>query len=282
MTVINTNTQALFTQLSLRETERAQGNAMEQLSSGKRINSSADDAAGLAISQLMTAKIRSLNQSVRNANDAIGMLQTVEGSLIEISEMFQRMRELAVQAANDTYSDTQRGYLNDEYIALKAEINRIGTNTEWNGFSVLTADQGPDGNGTFYYQVGAGADQTISVTIAANGAGITADNLIDGTVGTIDTQANAQTEIAALDTGINTVSDLRATLGATINRLEHAADNVANISMNTEASRSQIEDADYAKASTELAKTQIMTQAATSVLAQANTNVQTVLKLLQG
>jgi len=404
MTVINTNIKSLISQNALNKNNRALSAAMEQLSTGKRINSAKDDAAGLAISSRMTSQIRGLDQAVRNGNDGISMLQTAEGALIEVTNMLQRMRELSVQAANDTYAPEDRGYLNQEFQQLKDEVHRVTRATQWNGMNILDGsfegDQGVPGK--FAFQVGANEGQTVTHTLGDIGfrkagietavttagdastvevgtislsgtyaAGDTIDVTFDGVtqsivlpedfpstwVGTspaagdplfvegddatslnnvavyvadyisggtkatatstgavveytganagnlaatvsrtvagdtaalagvqdldIATTPNSSESLAALDIGINTINSARADIGAMINRLTYAVDNLTNVSQYTSASRSTIQDADYAKASSELARTQIIQQAATAVLAQANQQTQTVLKLLQ-
>jgi len=267
--VINTNVKSIMAQNALVTNNRSLEKAMQQLSTGKRINGAADDAAGLAISETMTSQIRGLNQAVRNANDAASMLQTAEGALIETGNMLQRMRELAVQAANGTISSDQRGFLEDEYAALKTAITSVATDTKWNGQSVLNT------TATVTYQVGADSSNTMAFTFAVMTAGALT---LSATIGL---QSTATTAIGELDTALNAVSDQRALLGATINRLSYASDNLANVAMNTEASRSRIRDTDYAQATTELARTQIIQQAATAMLAQANQQPQSVLALLK-
>lgn len=283
MTVINTNTKALYTQSALKISGREGAVAMEQLSTGKRINGAKDDAAGLAISSRMNQQVKSMNQAIRNAGDAISMIQTAEGATNGITNMLQRMSELAVQAANSTYSDEQRGFLNTEFQQLKSEIIRIAGTHEWNGLKVLNGAGGVT-KLKLDFQVGAAVDQVISIEIPNFGK---TGNITDGVTSDaaalkIDTLTGANSAITAISTALDKVSDTRSLMGAVMNRLEHVIDNLTNVSMNTEASRSQIQDADYAAASTELARTQIMQQAATAVLAQANTSQQTVLKLLQG
>jgi len=273
MSVINTNVKSIMAQNALTTNNRSLTKAMEQLSTGKRINTAADDAAGLAISSRMTAQIRGLNQGVRNANDAISMIQTAEGSTKEITNMLERMRELAVQAANDTYGTEDRDAIQLEVDELEAEIDRIATNTEWNGKKILGSNAT-----TYSYQVGAGSTTFSSVDVSftvmfAGSLGV--DSL------SLDSFSNAQSAISAIDAAIQDVDSFRATLGAKINRMTSAADNLANIAMNTAASRSRIEDTDYAQATTELARTQIIQQAATAMLAQANQQPQAVLSLLK-
>ena len=276
MSVINTNVKSIVAQNALAVNNRSLSKAMEQLSTGKRINTAADDAAGLAITDRMTSQIRALNQSIRNANDAVSMMQTAEGATNEISNMLQRMRELAVQSANDSYGATDRTALQTENDQLKEEITRIATNTQWNGMSVLNGTIGSAGVVTF--QVGTQGDATSSITVefkALDATTLTVDSL------QLDSNANAQAAIGKLDTAIQTVDTFRATLGAKINRMTSAADNLSNVSMNTSASRSRIMDADYAQATTELARSQIIQQAATAMLAQANQQPQAVLSLLK-
>lgn len=274
--VINTNVKSLVAQNALTVNNRALGKAMEQLSTGKRINTAADDAAGLAISNKMTSQIRGLNQAVRNANDGISMLQTAEGATQEVTNMLQRMRELAVQASNDTYSTTDRASLDAEFQALLTDIGRISTDTKWNGVAVSDGTGGTSGK--FKLQVGADAAQQIEwdstkAKVDATTLGINTQALTDLT--------KAQSAITAVNTAIGKVDTARSDIGALINRLTYAADNMSNISMNTSASRSRILDADYASATTDLARTQIIQQAATAMLAQANQQPQTVLSLLK-
>jgi flagellin len=412
MTVINTNTAATLTANALAKNERAMSQSMERLSTGQRINSAADDAAGLAISSKMTSQISGLNQAVRNANDAISQIQTEEGAMIEVSNMLQRMRTLAVQSSSDTNTSTDRAALDSEFTALASEIQRIGTNTQWNGTDLL---DGVSTTGAQAFQVGANASQTIehtfadlevanadatahtaaavdntgnptvwsmefqggatggtsvvgdtvtftvdsvaysgkvtsasggeitgitlhgsstetktgasdATTIASTTAGGTmtfaysADNTFTITSGTtgddlmavayvtatsdgttsgferaslsrgltagalfadISTSAGANSAINTLDVIIADIASARAVSGAVINRLEYAADNLANVSQNASASRSRILDADYAAETTELARTQIIQQAGTAMLSQANQQAQTVLALLK-
>jgi flagellin len=280
MSVINTNVNSLVAQNAVTTNARSLSKAMEQLSTGKRINGAKDDAAGLSISQIMTAQIRGLNQAVRNANDGISLLQTADGAMIEQTNMMQRMRELAVQSANDTVTTTQKTYLDKEFQALKAEIDRIGTQTQWNGKDLLMKTGGGASDGTYKFQVGAGNTATNSVSVVINKA-TTADIYTAISASAIGTTSGASDAIAALDTAIEAGSNQRSVIGAAINQLTYASDNLSNISMNTAASRSRIEDTDYATASTELARTQIIQQAATAMLAQANQSPQSVLALLK-
>jgi len=282
MSVINTNVKSMVAQNALTVNNRALSTAMERLSTGRRINSASDDAAGLAISNRMTAQIRGLNMAVRNANDAISMLQTTEGSLNEVSNMLQRMRELAVQSANATNSATDRSYLNDEVVELQGEIRRIAANTQWNSMNITSASgisAALISNAQF--QVGANSGQTITVSFQAiTGLSGVATAAFSATL-SIGTISAANSALASLDIAISAIDSYRSTLGAKINRLEYAADNLANISTNSSASRSRILDADYAVETTELARTQIIQQAATAMLAQANQQPAAVLSLLK-
>lgn len=399
MTVINTNTAATITANAITKNERAMTQTMERLSTGQRINSAADDAAGLAISSRMTSQINGLNMAVRNANDAISMIQTEEGAMIEVNNMLQRMRELAVQSSSGTMSATDRDALQVEFAALSAQIQQVGDDTTWNGTLIL---DGAGVSGAQSFQVGANASQTIDHTFAViessdvasqthveaqatnqdgsnaevqtltlgggtfavgdtihfqidgvkfgaevmalDGAtvesvrvhgssttvsndsdttdqftttstsgnitlSIATDNVLTftGTTTTVsagfevnsgsglvkrgitaaitavdvDTAANAANAISSIDVAIKAVDSARASSGATINRLEYAADNLANVSQNTSASRSRILDADYAAETTELARTQIIQQAGTAMLSQANQQAQSVLALLK-
>ncbi len=274
MSVINTNVSALYSQNALKVNARTLSSAMEQLSTGSRVNSAKDDAAGLAIGQNMTAQIRGLNQAVRNANDGVNLLQTAEGALVEQTNMLQRMRELAVQSANGTYSDTQRGYLNTEYAALGVQMDNISSQTSWNGTNLLDATGGT--SGSFSFQVGQSDGDTVTVAIA-DMSGTT----LGVVSGDISTASGASSAIALVDTALDSINSQRATLGAGMNQLTYAADNLTNISANITTSRSSIMDTDYAQASTQLAKANIIQQAATAMLAQANQQPQSVLALLK-
>ena len=378
MTVINTNTAATLTANALTRNERTMSQTMERLSTGQRINSASDDAAGLAISSKMTSQINGLNMAVRNANDAISMVQTSDGAMVEVESMLQRMRELAVQSSSGTNTSTDRTALNTEFQALGAEITSIGGNTQWNGTNII---DGAATSGAQNFQIGANASQTISHTFAtigknssaaatpsvagtpaggstaqistvtisgtadgdvltgtingqafkftmtdhdANTGGFTQNTAASNGVGSITvakasantftfthttanltsafsienlrvgngigaevggldltTAALASSTITSLDTQITNLNTARASAGAVINRLEYAADNLANVSQNASSSRSRILDADYASETTELARTQIIQQAGTAMLSQANQSAQSVLSLLK-
>ena len=396
MTTINTNVSSLLAKNALVANERSMSTAMERLSTGVRINSAQDDAAGLAIASKMTSQIRGLDQAVRNANDAVSLIQTAEGALIETSNMLQRMRELAVQASSDTNTLTDRTALNQEFVSLRSEINRVAQNTQWNGTNILTKQGGSNSDGIHKFQVGANANQTIDLTIgnyqtnsssqtavatvatttsgSSQGAtaaaqvstfkiendvavgdvfsltvgdksfthtvtalaasavlsrdavfnamiagigtvagvgasettttsgakvqtftasstafGSNSFNISSGAGGllsginasSITTAANANSAVAAVTTALATVNTGRSEMGATMNRLQYAADNLANVARNATESRGRVMDADYAKETTELARTQIIAQAGTAMLAQANQMKQTVLSLLK-
>jgi len=282
MSVINTNVKSLVAQNAMTVNNRSMDKAMQQLSTGKRINSAADDAAGLAISNKMTAQIRGLNQAVRNANDGISMLQTAEGATQEITNMLQRMRELAVQAANDTYTASDRSALNAEVTSLSAEITRISDNTEWNGMKLFTAKSagsaggiGVSGKVTLQVGIGGTSGNQFSVTLKDIDAALKLSGV------SLTTSSGATKALATLDSAIKAVDTDRSKFGATMNRLTYAIDNLTNISQNAQASRSRIMDTDYAQATTELARSQIIQQAATAMLAQANQAPQSVLSLLR-
>ncbi len=376
MTVINTNTSAILTANALSKNERAMSQTMERLSTGSRINSASDDAAGLAIASKMTSQINGLNMAIRNANDGISMVQSADGALVEVSSMFQRMRELAVQSSSDTNSSTDRSALNLEFKALQSEVQRISGNTQFNGMNILDDTVGTTGSVAF--QVGANASQTITAdfgnigkdgsisvsTTSTTVQGVVVGTLADGdiltfkitntngstdqyiqftvdaadaviangtattdmltasdgtntytlagtsTAGTLTmtsgaatlavqeanlsrgisgtaanndilTKTGASAAITAMTTAIASIDTQRATLGSYVNRLEYASDNLANVSQNASASRSRIQDADYAAETTELARTQIIQQAGTAMLSQANQQAQSVLALLK-
>ena len=276
MAVVNTNVSASLSQAALARNERALGAAMEKLSTGSKINSAADDAAGLAMAAKFTSQIKGLDMAVKNANDGISMISTAEGALEEVGNMLQRMRELAVQSSNGTMTSDDRTYMDKEYQQLDKEIDRIESNTQWNGTTVLDGTVGTSGTVTF--QVSANFSSGGSDVIEVDFGKLATDTASLGDVKTMD---KANTAIGALDTAIKAVNEQRATFGAASNRLEHSVDNMTNISVNAEASRSRIEDTDYAKATSELAKAQIIQQAGTAMLAQANQSSQSVLSLLR-
>ena len=291
MAVVNTNVSASIAQAALARNERDLTAAMEQLSTGKKINSAADNAAGLAITTRMTSQIRGLDQAIRNAYDAVSMVETAEGALDEITAMLQRMRELAIQSGTGTTDVSDRSYLHQEYVALRSEIDRIADNTEWNGRAILNGDAGASGIGgsgylsTVTFQVGAGESQTIAVNFGNFTDSIGSMSTLASTVLSSASIASAvsvaSNAITSLDTAMTAVSNQRASFGAVNNRLIHAVDNLTNISTNAAQTRSRIMDTDYAAATSELARTQIIQQAGTAMLAQANQLPGSVLQLLQ-
>ena len=288
MAVVNTNIAASLAQASLMRNDRALSSAMEQLSTGKKINSAGDNAAGLAISTRMSSQIRGLDAAIRNANDAISMVNTAEGALDEITAMLQRMRELAVQAGTGTTDSADRTYLNQEFAALRTEIDRIADNTKWNGRNILDGSAGGS-TGASTVAFGIGQDGTAAQSFSTSFgnfnnttgklSGLASKTIAAGTVASAI--SNAAGAIAEVDVVIADVSTQRATFGAVSNRLTHTVDNLTNVKTNSEASRSRILDTDYAAATSELARTQIIQQAGTAMLAQANQLPQTVLALLQ-
>ncbi len=281
---VATNTGALMAQAAASSVNKAMEISMERLSSGMRINSAADDAAGVAIASRLTAEIKGTDQAVRNAMDAQALIDTAEGAQIEVVNLLQRMRELAVQAKNDTNHASDRTALNTEYQALEAEIDRIGATTSWAGTKLLDESSGASSDGVLSFHLGAGTSSAdaISVTIKKiNQTAIGAD-AVTITSNDITTQANASNAIDDIDSAIASVNKQRASLGAVSNRLDSTVLNLTNISANLNAGRGRIQDADFAHETTELAKSQILQQASTAMLAQANASKQNVLSLLQG
>ena len=277
MTVINTNTAALRAQNGNRIADNALQTAMERLSSGKRINSAKDDAAGLAIASKMTTQIRGMNQAIRNANDGISFAQTAEGALGEVGNMLQRIRELAVQSANGTYSSADRTNLNSEVSELKAQITSILATTEFNGTRIFNSNASgatyTAASGSVAIQAGINSGDTVSITFTS------LSDLASGTA--VDTSSNAGTAMGNVDTMLTNVNAMRATLGAAQSRLESTVNNLTGNITNLSDARSRIEDADFSKETTNLAKAQILSQASTAMLAQANQSQQGVLSLLK-
>jgi flagellin len=281
--VINTNILSLNAQRNLNSSQGALQTSLQRLSSGLRINSAKDDAAGLAISERFTAQIRGLNQAVRNANDGISLSQTAEGAMGEVTNNLQRIRELAVQSANATNSDSDRDSLQLEVAQLLEEINRVATQTTFNGTALL------DGSfGGAVFQVGANSGETITVGDAANPVDIRVATLFnDGatppvaTPPDIGSTGDAALAIDAIDAALDTVNGYRAEFGAVQNRFESVIANLSTAVENLSASRSRIMDADFAAETAALTRAQILQQAGVSVLAQANAAPQSVLQLLQ-
>lgn len=269
--IINHNLAALNTLNRLNAATNAQSKAMQRLSSGLRINSAADDAAGLAISEKMRSQIRGLDQATNNAQNGISLLQTAEGALNETHDILQRMRELAVQGANDTNTPEDRNQIQTELNQLMSEIDRIAKTTQFNTQNLL------GGSFSATLQVGANAGQIITFSISAmDTAGLSLDQNID-----VNTNAAASTAISALDKAIKLVSSQRSNLGALENRLDHTINNLTTSSENLTSAESRIRDVDMAKEMSEETKDSILAQAAQAMLAQANQQPQQVLQLLR-
>lgn len=300
--VVNTNVGSLNAQRSLAESGRELATAMERLSSGKKINSAADDAAGFAIAERMTAQVRGLNMATKNANDGLAMLATIENATNDVTDMLQRIRELAVQAANDTNSSTDRGYLQKEVDSLMNEINRVASQTVYNDLNVL------DGTRSGTIQVGTDAGQTVAFSISAidtDTLGLTTLSFTAGTPATVSdistvaadtdgvlsvhsaqkisvlTASDAADSLTAITTAIEQVASNRAGYGALANRLEYTVSNLMNVAEFTTSARSQIEDADFAAESARLAKAQVLQQTGTAMLAQANASSQLAIQLIR-
>jgi flagellin len=275
MQVINTNILSLNAQRNVSSSQGALATSIQRLSSGLRVNSAKDDAAGLAIANRMSAQARGMNVAIRNANDGISLAQTAEGSLGKVTDMLQRMRELAVQSANDTNGASDRTSLDAEFSQLKAEIDRTFDATKFNGTSILNTAA------TLNFQIGAS-------NVAADQLAVTTSDLSGGTgmtavaSGDITSLANAQSAIDDIDTALTEINGARATFGAMQNRFESVISNLQVSVENTEASRSRIMDADFAKETAALTRAQILQQAGTAMLAQANAAPQSVLSLLRG
>ena len=291
MSVVNTNIMSLNAQRNLYTNNAGLATSIQRLSSGLRVNSAKDDAAGLAIAERMNAQVRGMNVAIRNANDGISLAQTAEGALGKIGDSLQRMRELAVQSANATNSSSDRANLDSEFAQLQSEISRVIGGTSFNGTSLFT------GSTSFSFQVGAGTTTNDTVSVSRNQlSGGTAKT--SGTLASSDTAAatlatiTSNSDIAAdataatnaikdIDIALDKVNSERATYGAAQNRFESVISNLQISSENVTAARSRIMDADFAKETAELTRTQILTQAGTAMLAQANQAPQSVLSLLR-
>lgn len=272
---VNTNVSSLNAQRQLFTSGNNLDTAFQRLSSGFRINSAADDAAGLQITDRMTSQVQGLDQAVRNANDGISLAQVAEGALSETTTALQRIRTLAIQSQNGINSSSDRAALQKEVAALKTEISRIASATQFAGVEVLS------GAFSAAFLVGANAGQTISVNLSsANGASYGASGLGVGTAD-ISTEAGASGALTAVDTAISSIGALRADLGAIQNRFQSTIRNLSNISENVASARSRIRDTDFATETAELSRWQIIQQASTTVLAQANQRPQAALSLLQ-
>ncbi|MDR0213276.1 MAG: flagellin FliC [Comamonas sp.] len=288
---INTNLISLNAQRNLNTSQSSLATTMQRLSSGLRVNSAKDDAAGLAIAERMNAQVRGMNVAMRNANDGISMAQTAEGALSKVGDNLQRMRELAVQAANDTNGDTDRQSLDKEFQQLAQEIARVVSSTQFNGRPLL------NNSADTVFQVGAntGSDNQITLeavnmtgTLGVNSAGT--PPTLNGNLGSLmasasssapPTAAMARDSMKAIDTALDLVNNTRATYGAAQNRFEAVISNLQVAAENTAAARGRIMDADFAAETANLSRTQILQQAGTAMVAQANQMPQSVLKLIQ-
>ncbi|MFN3819129.1 flagellin [Blastomonas sp.] len=271
MTVIGTNVAAMRASYASTKAEQSLSKAIDRLSTGKRINSASDDAAGNAIATRMTSQIRGLNQAVRNANDGISLAQTAEGGMNEIVNMLQRMRELSVQSASGTLQDSDRVNLQAEVGELLAQIDDVANRTDFNGVKLLEGT-----NTTVSIQTGSSSGETVDITLTsmlAADLGVDAVDISDAT--------GADTALGLLDTALDTITTAQATLGASQNRLQATVSSLVNRVTNLSESRSRIQDADFSEESTQLAKSQILSQASTAMLAQANQSQQGVLSLIR-
>jgi flagellin len=271
MSVINTNVSAVRASNSSRMASASLSQAMERLSTGKRINSAKDDAAGLSVATRMTSEIRGLNAASRNANDGVSLVQTAEGGMSQITTMLQRMKELSVQAGNGTLGDADKDNLQAEFAELITQIDEVAGRTTFNGVSLLDGT-----NATVTLQTGTTSSQTMDVTLSDVTSGTLAVDALD-----IGSTGDAGGAMDAIDTALDTITTARAGLGAVQNRLEASVASITNRVTNLEESRSRIEDTDFATESTALAKAQILSQASTAMLAQANQSQQNVMSLLR-
>jgi len=291
---INHNIAAMITQTSGRVQNSELSKSLEKLSTGLRINRASDDAAGLSVSEQLRTQVRGLHKAQQNATDGIALLQIAEGAANEISAILQRMRELAIQSSNDTLTSTERSYTNTEFQALMGEIDRISTATQYNGMTLLdgrSTSFGVSGGQASVIHIGAnnnkgstsGTIDTMrilvdSVTLGAIGLTLTASGAATNT--NITNQSNSFAAITAIDSAITSVNNMRSDLGAYINRLEHAINNIANQAYNSQDAEARIRDVDFAQETTEFTKRQILLQSSTAMLAQANSVPQGVLQLL--
>jgi len=273
MDCIKTNLKALQAQNALSVNIRQLNTAMNQLSTGLRVNSAADDAASLAIGNRIQTRVLSLNQTIRNANDGISMIQTADSAVQTLSESLFRMNELAIQASNDTNGSSDRTALNAEFTQLQTGMTAIINGTTWNGMNLLNS------TATYNYQVGAnGSNSSTSDAVGVTFTSLSSLSVLSANG--VNTSADAALAITAVASSLTTLNSNRTVWGAAINRLTHAADNSANVSMNLSASKSQLMDTDYAKTTANLARAQILQDAGTAMLSQANQQSYSVLQLL--
>lgn len=270
---LNTNVSALGALRALAETERMQGRALTRVSTGTRLQSAADDVAGVAAVSKFTSQVRGLDQAVRNANDGISMLQVADGAAGSIQSMLFRMRDLAVQAASGTYSGNDRDALDGEFQELETEVARLVEHTQWNGTALLDGTGGT--GGTLHFHIGPGATDDISIAFTDVGAGALA------TARSITDDAAAQSAIGSIDQALDELDDARAHWGALMNRLSHAADHGESSAIQMAASRSRIADTDYARETADLARSMILRSAGSAMLSQASYQPRLVLALLR-
>ena len=264
--MINTNVVSMNAQRNLTTNQGSLATSMQRLSSGLRVNSSKDDAAGLAIADRMNAQVRGINVAIRNANDGISLAQTAEGALATVSDALQRMRELAIQAQNGSNGTTDRANLDTEYQALSSEITRIAAQTKFNGVAIVGASAGAQ-----VFQVGANNGDTLTITTTT----------VATVAGGLTTSALASTAVAALDTALDTISTSRATYGAAMSRFSFAISNLSITGENQAAARGRIMDADFAAETANLSRSQILQQAGSAMVAQANQLSNNVMSLLR-
>jgi flagellin len=264
--MINTNVVAMNAQRNLTASQGSLSTSMERLSSGLRVNSSRDDAAGLAIADRMNAQVRGITVAIRNANDGISLAQTAEGALSTMTDALQRMRELAVQAQNGTNGTTDRANLDTEYQQLSAEITRVASQTKFNGTAIVGASAGAN-----VFQVGANNGDTLTITTSA----------VTTVAGDLTTAANASTAVAALDAKLDSITTNRATYGAAMSRFSFAISNLSITQENQAAARGRIVDADFASETANMSRAQILQQAGTAMVAQANQLSNNVMSLLR-
>ena len=274
---INTNVSALRVQQALTDNHRALETAMGRLATGQRMQSAADDAAGTAIGNRLSTRIRGLDMAVRNANDGISLLQTADGATAQMSDMLWRMKELAIQSANDTNGQTDRDALHTEFEELQAQLGAVISNTEWNGSKVLSGEVGSSGSVEFH--VGASSADHFTVDMSSLDTGSLHDVMQSSVL--ISSRSDANSALTSIDDALTQLANSRSTWGAASNRLVHAAGNAMNVSMNSSASRSRIMDTDYAQTTAEMARAMILNQAGSAMLSQANHQPMLVLALLR-
>jgi flagellin len=278
---INHNIPAMITGNALRTVDRQLQKSLERLSTGMRINRASDDAAGLSVSEQLRTQVRGLNMGARNIQDGISLVNIAEGALVEVESMLQRMRELSIQAANDTLTSVERNYVGIEVDQLKSEVDRIVSGTQYNSMRLLNGVD-PWGTTGGVLHIGPNNDPTADTLSYVINPMDTVSLGIDGANLQVDTQVNATASISTLDTALTSVNALRADLGAMTNRLEHALANQENQEQNMQAAESVIRDADFAAETTMFTRNQILSQSSTAMLSQANMAPQSVLSLLQG